>query len=201
MNKGKVSSFEFIFLALWLAELYMFRSCSLVEWSSTMRTFNHSHIFNFFHFLFLFCWDLVSSVVFKHGPEGEGLCFPFAHFLLVVSLFRGFFVVWSFGFFILFDDIFDNLFMLTIENSLVLGIELFSFLLEDFVTNGLMFRYTVGIKLSSTSNTTLDKSRGVIFDDILFGLAVGLSDGFFLMLVSWWIIVVIVGLLIELLFS
>lgn len=76
--------------------------------------------------------------------------------------------------------------MLTIKNSLFLGIELFSLFLKNFLTNGLMFRDTVGIELSSTTHRTLNKCRRIIFDNVLFGLTVGLFDRFLLNLAFLW---------------
>ena len=47
--------------------------------------------------------------------------------------------------------------MILIEDSLILGIELFPFLLKHFVADGLMFGDAVRIELPSTSYSTLDK--------------------------------------------
>lgn len=90
--------------------------------------------------------------------------------------------------------------MLTIKNSLLLSIELFSFLLEDFITNGLMLGDTVRVELSSTSNRALNKSWWIILNDILFGLKICLFDGLILCLI-WWVIVAWCLLMVELLLS
>lgn len=128
------------------------------------------------------------------------MSFPFAHFLVIFSRFLVFlFLTWIS--FLFRNYIFDYFFMLTIKNSLLLSIELFSFLLEDLITNGLMLRDTVRIELSTTSNRALNKSWWVILNDILFGLKICLFDRFVLCLIRWVIIVAWCLLMVELLLS
>lgn len=56
--------------------------------------------------------------------------------------------------------------MFAVDNSLLLGVELFSFLLEDFVTDSLMLGDALGVELSAASNRTFDKSGGIILHDL-----------------------------------
>jgi hypothetical protein len=87
--------------------------------------------------------------LFEHSPEGEGLGFPFAHFLVVFIWFSG----WLFDLGSLFLDhsFFQNLIMIIIQYSLLLGIKLLPLFLENFIANSLMFGDTLRVELSTTT--------------------------------------------------
>jgi hypothetical protein len=58
--------------------------------------------------------------------------------------------------------------VLIVDDPLIKGIELFSLFLEDFITYGLMLADTIGIELSSASNTALSERRWIVLHNVSF---------------------------------
>lgn len=146
----------------------MSHSCILIEGPSTMWTLDLSCIVGFLQ-LFLLCyWHLFACIILEHRPECKGLCFPFTHFLVIFI----FIFILNLLFFLLHNNIFDNLFMLSINNSLLLSIELFSLFLEDFIAYGFVFWYAVRIEFTTTTHWALNKRWWIILNNFWFFLTV-----------------------------
>ena len=157
--------------------------CSfLVEGTTTKFTFDHSSLLSFIDNSFFLLSHLTTfSIDFESSSESNGLSFPFGHilfFLLKVFLLFDFFL----------DDfsLFHKFLLFFGDDSLLLNIELRSFILEDFFAYFFVFYNTIRIEFSTTTLSTHDKCWWVILFDLLFSIWI-----FWLIIIRRWLLICI----------
>lgn len=133
-----------VLFCLLFTEFYMPRSSCIIELSSTIWTFDSCLILYLLDHCCLLWINLDIPILFQNCSESQRLSLPLWNLLIFLLYLNLFLNCLTF---------FHQFLLLSINNSFLLGIKLFSLFLEHFIAIGFMLFNTIRIKFSPTYST------------------------------------------------